>query len=279
MDYVLLGRIWNPVFDGDDDPALVAAQANYDAIEDKESDAAKSALSIVEAVKKGTSKSLFTQEDVNGFLAKDKKKAQEAHQKTLDELNILKKRANLSNEERAELEKKIEETQLSLKSKEEVAAQEREKLVKSHKKEIGKITEDRDKWFGLYKTSTINTAITNAAVANDAFAPSQIISYLGPNTQIKEELDDKGKPNGNWVPEVTFNDSKDGKPIVLKLSPNDAVKRMKEMDEHANLFRGEGESGMHRLPRKPGGDVNAAEIAKDPVAYRKARKDGTLSLG
>ena len=281
MNNLLLSRIWNPVFDGDegDDPSVVAAQAAYDAIEDKDSDPAKSALGILEAVKKGTSKSLFSQEEVNGFLAVDKKKHQGDHQKTLDELTLLKQRANLSAEERTDLEKRIEDTQLALTSKEEMAEHERKKLVKAHGKEVAGITAERDNWHKLYKTSTIETAITNAAVNHKAFAPSQIISYLGPKTQIIEGLDDKGKLNGTWVPEVTFNDVKDGKPIVLKLSPMDAVKRMKEMDEHVNLFKGEGEGGLNRFQRSQGKESTAAELAKDPKAYREARKAGTLDFG
>ena len=281
MRNLLNGRIWYPVFDGDDDddPAVVIAQAAYDAIEDKESDAAKSALLVLDAVKKGTSKSLFTQEDVNNFLAKDKKKLQGEHQKTLDELNLLKQRANLSAEERAELEKRIEDTQLALTSKEEMALQEKKKLEKAHAKEVANLTQERDNWHNLYKKSTIETAITNAAVSHKAFAPSQIISYLGPKTQLVEGLDEKGKPNGTWVPEVMFNDVKDDKPIVLKLSPMDAVKRMKEMDEHVNLFKGEGTDGIHRFQRAPGEKTDASTLAKDPKAYREARKNGTLDFG
>jgi hypothetical protein len=280
MNELLLSQIWNPVFEGDDEnPAVVSAQATYDAIEDKDSDSAKSAALVLEAVKKGTSKSLFTQDDVNGFLAKDKKKLQGDHQKTLDELNILKKRANLSAEERAELEKRIEDTQLAITSKEEMAHQDKKKLEKAHAKEIGSLTTDRDNWHSLYKTSTIDTAITNAAVNHKAFAPSQIISFLGPKTQIIEGLDAKGKPNGTWVPEVTFNDFKDDKPIVLKLSPMDAVKRMKEMEEHVNLFKGEGDGGLGRFQRQQGKEPDAKDIAKDPAAYRKARKEGTLDYG
>jgi len=277
----LVNRVWNPIFEGNDDvnPAVQVAQAAYDAIEDKESDSAKSAASVLEAVKKGTSKSLFSQEEVNTFLAKDKVKHQEAHQKTLDELNLIKKRTDLNAEERAELEKRIEETQLSLKSREEVAQQEREKLVKNHKKDLDGLTKDRDNWHSLYKTSTIETAITNAAVQNEAFAPSQIISFLKPKTRIIEALDDKGKPTGSWIPEVTFEDTKDGKPLILKLSTSDAVKRMKEMDEHANLFKGEGQSGINRLQQIKGKDLDTAALAKDPAAYRKARKEGILDFG
>jgi hypothetical protein len=277
----LLKRIWNPVFEGDDDPhpLVVTLQATYDAIEDKESEPAKAAAEVIEAVKKGTSKSLFSQEDVNGFLSKDKKKQQDSHQKTLDELTLLKKRANLSAEERTELEKKIESTQLSLQTKEELAQAEREKLVKGHSKEVVKLTDERDSWHKLYKTSTIETAITNAAVSNEAFAPSQIISFLKPKTQIIEGLDDKGKPTGFWVPEVTFEDVKDGKPIILKLSTSEAVKRMKEMDEHVNLFKGEGAEGLHRFQKAKGKDLDEAALARDPAAFRKARKDGTLDFG
>ena len=166
----------------------------------------------------------------------------------------------------------------SLRTKEELAQQEREKLIKNHNKEIEKLTSERDTWQKLYQSSTIETAITNASIEHQAFSPSQINAYLGPKTRLVEGLDEKGKPNGRWVPEVTFEDVKDGKPIVLKLSPSEAVKRMKEMDEHVNLFKGEGESGLNRFQQRKGKDLDLKTLASDPKAYREARKAGTVAF-
>ncbi len=69
----------------------------------------------------------------------------------------------------------------------------------------------------------------------------------------------------------------DGKPVTLDVSVKDAVKRMREMDEYANLFIGDGTGGTGGSTRNSsGGNLNVAELAKDPVKYREARKAGKI---
>lgn len=271
--------IWTPVFDGD--AAVRAAQAYYDSIEDKSSDAAKQAKLMLEAAQRAAdSANLFTQDQVNSFLADEKRKLQKQHQKTLEDLEALQKKANLTKEERSELERKIEETQKLLETKEVTSEETINKLTKKHEKELTTVTEERDLWKNRYTSSTIENSLTKAAVDHKAGNPTQVIALLQPNTRLVEELDGKGKPTGNLVPRVTWKDKDDkGKDITLELAPAEVVKRMTTMDEHMNLFTPDGTGGAGYFRRNQAADVDIKELAKDPAAYRKARKEGTVSFG
>jgi len=222
----------------------------------------------------------FSQDDVNRFLASEKRKWKDQQQKAIDELEALRAKADLTDEERQQYDQRIETMKNELLTKEQLAAKEREKTTKAHQKEIEKLTGEVSNWKGRFTEATITRAITDAAVSNDAYVPGQIVAIVRPNTQLSEELDSEGKPTGNLVPIVTLKDKdKDGKPVTLKLSPKDAVKRMKEMDEYLNLFKGEGTGGLGGMNR--GGSAKQTDLknlAKDPAAYRKARKEGKVNF-
>jgi hypothetical protein len=270
----VLGVAWKPVFDD----AVTVAQKYYDSIEDKESDAGKAAKIMLDAAKKAAdSSNLFTQDQVNEYLKKDKVKHQLAHQKTLDELEALQKKAGLTGTEKADLEKQIEETRKLLETKEATTEEQMAKLTKGHAKEVGTLTERKDLWKKRYTTSTVTNSLTQAAVKHKAGNPAQVIAILQPLTTLTEELDKKGKPTGDLVPMTTWKDKDEkGAPVTLTLAPSDVVKRMSEMDEHMNLFDAEGTGGQGKFRRQAAGDLDVREIAKDTEAYRKARKDGTI---
>jgi hypothetical protein len=222
----------------------------------------------------------FSQDDVNRFLASEKRKWKDQQQKAIDELEALRAKANLTDEERQQYDDRIEQMKNELLTKEQLTQKEREKAEKAYKKELEKLTGERDNWKGRFTEATITRAITDAAVSNDAYVPGQIVAIVRPATQLAEELDGEGKPTGNLVPIVELRDKdKDGKPVTLKLSPKDAVKRMKEMDEYLNLFKGEGTGGLGGMNR--GGSAKQTDLknlAKDPAAYRKARKEGKVTF-
>ena len=68
----------------------------------------------------------------------------------------------------------------------------------------------------------------------------------------------------------------EGKPVTLELSPQDAVKRMSEMDQYLNLFKGDGSGGLGASSRPGGKPADIVELSKDPKKYRQARKDGKI---
>jgi hypothetical protein len=278
-------RIWKPVFENDDDAAIVTdleGQLNkisdQSSLEYKRTSKLLSAAKISLDIKAGK---YLPQDKVNALLAEDKRKHQDAHRTTLEELRALKTKASLSDEERQDLEKRIADTTRDLQTKAETATQEREKLIKTHKKEVEGLSFEKDAWKKRFTESTIKTSIISAAAASNpkAVNPDQIYVILQPHTRLTEELDGDGKPTGNYVPKVSFKDKDSkGKAVVLDLNPDEAIKRMAEIEEHFNLFVSDGQSGFGKYRDKKGKDLGIKDLAKDPAAYRAARKSGELKF-
>jgi hypothetical protein len=281
IDFTNQPSYWVPIFDPKKDPAVIIAKKVLDSITDKTSEDYKNAEILYNAaLKAADSSKLLTQKQVDELIAKETGKLKEGHRNTLEELNLLKEQANLTVKERADLEQKIEAAQATLITTEELAAQNAEKLEKRHTKEIEDLTNRKSHWKKLYTTSTINGAIRDACEieGQQAFSSKQVLAILSPDTKLVEALDKQGKPNGILTPEVSFKDKdKDGKPIVLKLHPTEAVKRMSEMTEHANLFKGKGKGGGG-LNNEQHSSADLKALGQDPAAYRAARKDGSLTL-
>lgn len=220
----------------------------------------------------------FTQEHVNKLLATEKRKHQQATQKALDELEAIKKRANLTAVERAELEGRIEQMHNEFLTKEELTKKERDKVTRDYEARIAVLGKEKETWQSKYTDSTVVRSITDAAAVGNAYNPVQIVAILRPITRLVEGLNSDGEPTGELVPKVAFSDTdKDGKPVTLELSPSEAVKRMSEMDQFLNLFKGEGIGGLGSTSRAGGKAPDMVTLAKDPQKYRDARKKGMLS--
>lgn len=222
----------------------------------------------------------FTQDEVNSILKKEKEKYREQMQSTVSELEMLRKKANLTKEEKAQLDTKIEDLQNQLLTKEQKAQTELERYRKNAEKEKTTLTEELATWKARYSKSTIERSIMDAGLKHDAVDPEQLVKLLSHDTQIVEELNEDGEPTGNLVPKVTFKDTdKDGKPIELKLTPEETVKRMSEIDRYFNLFKNKGSGGMGDLSRRNKGEPSIADLAKsNPNEYVEKRMKGELSL-
>jgi len=220
----------------------------------------------------------FSQEHVNAILAKDRRKHQSAVTKLMSEFDALKSKSSMTAQERTELEERLQEVQKNLLTKEELAKDRMTKLEKQHKEAVGVLTSERDSWQHRFTESTIARSLVDAAAENDAYSPEQILAILRPSTRLVEALDDEGKPTGEMIPKVTFKDIKDKKPITLELTPAEAVKKMRDIDRYLNLFKGEGVGGLGLQNRNSSGKVDLKELAKDPAAWAKARKEGKITF-
>ncbi len=219
----------------------------------------------------------FTQEEVNAFLAKEKRKTQDTQKQLATQLQEHKKNAQLSVEERDDLTKQIEDLQGKYMTVEELSRQTTDKASKKHKKELDDTTAERDSWQQRYTKSTIEAEIARAAAANKAISADQILAILRPATKLSEKLDDTGKPTGNLEPRVSFQDlDKEEKPILLDLTVDEAVKRMTELQQHGNLFQGNKTGGLGGSggANSKTGKIDIVKIAReDPAQYRKLRKE------
>ena len=255
---IFIPRVSFVCFDGDDDAAAAAAKAAEEA-----------------AAKKAAEEKTFTQEEVNTYLAKEKRKTQEAQRNLATQLEDAKSSSKLSQDDRDDLEKQIEVLQKQYMTGEERARQASEKMSKKHDEEFKLAQSDRDGWKVRYTEAVIDSAIIGAASVNKAVSPVQIAAMLKPATKLTEKLDDEGKPMGSYEPRVTFMDTdKDDKPVELDLTIPEAVKRMAELEQYGNLFEGSKVGGLGGRSGTKGRTVDIAKIAvEDPALYRKLRKE------
>jgi len=217
----------------------------------------------------------FTQDQVNTFLAEEKRKHQKTQQALATELEGLKKNASLTAEEKKVLEKRIEELQNQYMTAEEKARHASEKVQKQTTEQLEALTKERDTWQRLHSQLLIDTQIIKSATENKAYYSEQIAALLRPVTKLVENLDEEGKPNGEYTPKVMFADKdKNDKPIILELTIPEAVKRMTELDQFGNLFEGSKKGGVGGSGNVSAQKIDIAKIAREnPVEYRKLRKE------
>jgi hypothetical protein len=219
----------------------------------------------------------MTKAEVDALLADERKKFQTTQQRMLDEVEALRTKSTLTAQERKELEGRLENLKSEFLTKEQLADREKEKLTKQMKDTSETLTKERDSWRQRFEVSTVLRSITDAAATNKAFNASQVVAILRPSTKVVETVDAEGKPTGEYEAMVDFADKdKAGKPVTVRLTPADAVKRMRELPDFGNLFEGTGVGGRGGQSRGTGGKLDLKTLATDPVAYREARKRGEI---
>jgi hypothetical protein len=247
--------------------------------------AADAAASAAAAAAEGTPK-VFTQEEVNKMMAADKRKHQDVLVKTEQSYKeLLASNKSLTEKERATLEENLATVQGQLRTKEETAKMEKKQLEEQL---TGKIKEHETRaheWENRYKTETVTRSLQDAAVSADAFQSSQIVALLTPMTRLVEMIDEKtNKSTGKFRPVVDFPDvDADGNPTITVRTPDEAVKRMKDLPEtYGNLFKSNVVSGIGANSATgvtPGanGKVNLRNLT--PEQYRELRAKNPAALG
>lgn len=213
----------------------------------------------------------FTQEELNRILAEEKRKS-------LKQLEDLKKAKGLTDKEKSDLSTRIEELQNQLLTKEQLAAKEKEKRDREHDEKLQQLTAEKNTWQERYVKTTITTAIVGEASRQEAFDSDALIALLGPDTRLVEVTDGEGNATGDYEPRVKFKDidEKEKKPVVLDLTVEQAVKRMKDMPKFGYLFKSTAAGGL-------GGNSGAGKGSKaDPAKmtheqYLKYRKENGIT--
>lgn len=226
----------------------------------------------------------FTQEDINKFLAEDRRK-HEAKYKQLEVSyqNILQTKG-LAEDERTKLKVEFEDLQKSFRTKEQQMEFEKKQAALKYESELGDWKTKATRWESMYKDQVIQTSLQDAAVGGEAFNPYQIIGLLQPITELRPEIDKDGKETGRLAPMIDFPDidEKTGESIKTLRSPKDAVKRMKELPQlYGNLFKSNVVSGVGAGTAAGGaaasGKVDVTKLT--PEQYRKIRAENPELLG
>jgi hypothetical protein len=139
----------------------------------------------------------------------------------------------------------------------------------------------------MYRDSTVQRSSQDAAVKNDAFSPSQIVTLLKPMTKLVEVLDPITKrPTGQYEVQIEMMEVNPKTNELEKMvrSPEDAVKRMKELPEqYGNLFKSGVVSGIGSgsatggVAPGQGGKIDVRKLT--PAQYREIRAKNPELLG
>jgi hypothetical protein len=228
-----LSRPWSACFEGEEDAAKAAAD--------------KAAADATAAAAAGAGKT-FTQEQVNGIVAADRRKLEEALKKTEKQYQDLLASQSLTEQERKALQANLEMVQGQLRSKEEQLLLEKKQIEEAYACKMQEMEKKASHFETLYRDSTIERALQDAAVKHEAWSPSQVVALLRGQTKMLEETDPKtGKLTGRYKPvvEMLALNTTTGEMETKAYTPEDAVKKMKDTpDTWGNLFRSGVVSGI-----------------------------------
>lgn len=199
----------------------------------------------------GTGEKTFTKAELDQMIEQERKVNTDRNRKVLDQLEEFKKNQSLSAQEKETLQKKIDEFQGLILTKDEQIEKERKKAEKKFNEEKEALTKQKDFWESRYRDSTIHANIVSASTTAKAVNPSQILAILGSKASLVEEKDEQGNVSGFSV-KIKYNAVKDGKSYTLDLTPAEAIERMKEDEQYQNLFTDtlKGGSGMGENARR-----------------------------
>ena len=214
------------------------------------------------------------QDELNTLMADNRRKLTKQNTDLIKQLESFKNAANTTQQQRDELQARIEQLEVQYLSKEELTKREQQKEQKKYQQELEKLSSEASGWKNLYSTETIDRALQNAAIEGKAVHPGQIVEILKNKTKLAEVIED-GQPTGRYAPVVQLEDvTEDGKPVVLEMSPSDAIKRMREIPTNHNLFEGTSSSGFGESGGVGGNkSQQSLDALKDPANYVKWRKE------
>lgn len=218
---------------------------------------------------------LFTQEDVNRLMKQDKDKTKKDNEKLLGELKKFHDQG-LTPDLKESFQARIAELENQGKTQEQIAKERQDKLAKEYETKLSSKSQEADFWKNNYTTYRQDSEIKDAATKKKARNAEQVLAILKPHTSFREIMGDDKKPTGSFDTRVNWRDKdKDGNPITLDLSVTEAVDRMAESADHANLFDSgtNGGLGGFSAPGRKNGEKDPSEMSgEEYLAWRKKNK-------
>lgn len=215
----------------------------------------------------------FTQAQLNEILAADRRKHQEKTQAVQAQAKQLEVRMekliadkNTSDAARASLEQDLEELRASQRTEAEQRQHLAEKAKVEHETAINNLKNESKQWESLYKISSIERTLTDAAVKHEAFSPGQLVSLLKDKTEMRPCKDQEGQVIPGRFEAKTAVEVKDEHGNILKhwKNPDEAVELMKQnANEYGNLFRNAVIAGI--------GAGTAASTGKNSVGVDRSK--------
>ncbi len=194
----------------------------------------------------GNGEPKFTQADVDRMMAEHRKGLQKTNQELIEQLEQLRQSANLTAQQKEEVEARIQTLSQQHLTKEQQAQEEYTKLKKKYEKETKELAEREVTWKSRFENTLIDNAIAVGASEHNARSAKQLQMMFRSQAKVVEVVDEGGKPTGVWEARLPVEvvDPKTKQKTVLELPIPEALGKLKEVDEFANLFNTDGRSGF-----------------------------------
>lgn len=188
----------------------------------------------------------FTQEEVNKMLAENKRNLQKENQELVKQLEEIRSNANLSQQQKDELDARINTLTQQHLTEQQKLQLELEKVTKKYKTDTETLSSEAKKWQTNFHSTLITNSILEGATKHQAASSKQLLAMLGSQVKVVEEVDDTGKPTGRYVPKLpmTVIDPKTKKPVQMELDVVEAIGKLREDPEYSNLFLVDGKPGL-----------------------------------
>ncbi len=224
------------------------------------------------------------QEFFNRKLADERRALQNQNNKTIDELKKLQIATGTTEQQKKELQERINELQRQYLSKEEIQKQEQERTQREFQQQLQQHKSEAEQWKNRFHETAITRALQDEAISFEAFNPNQIIDLLQTRTKLVDEKDTDGNSTGRLLPRVALVESdSEGKPVTLDLTVKEALQRMKNTpDKYGNLFKstlagGLGQSGSTSGAGGKGGKPNFSKMS--PAEWQEYKKKNPTLAG
>lgn len=219
---------------------------------------------------------LFTQEEVNRMMKADKDRAKRETEQLATQLRTLNEQG-LTPDNMAALQSRIDELENFGKSQEQLAKEAQTKLQKKYDAELKTARDGETHWKTSYENFRLDSEIKSAARDKKARNPEQVHAILRGKSVLRPILDDSKKPTGQYDTRVIWNEKgENGEDVSLELSVTDAVARMFDSPDHANLFESGsvgGIGGYQNANGPKGKQKDPGEMSMDEYnAWRDAEK-------
>jgi parvulin-like peptidyl-prolyl isomerase len=216
----------------------------------------------------------ISQDELNRMMADNRRNLTRQNEEMANRLEALQSQFNMTAEERDEMKQTIESLRTQTLTQDELQKREAKKAADAHKKEIDTLAGERDQWKGRYESETVMRAILDAS--SDAYEASQIVAILGPKTRLTSvKNEETGEESLQPITKYEHVDE-DGKPKTLEISPQEAVKLMKETRRYHNLFISDKVAGLGLTGSV---DMEGEPDMDDMAKYMKWRESNKATLG
>jgi hypothetical protein len=223
---------------------------------------------------------VFTQDEVNKLMEDHRKNLQNQNKELITQLEELRNNNNLTAQEKENLQARIDTLSQQHLTKDQQNQEAYAKLQKKYESDTKNLKEAEATWKTRFEGVMVDNAIALGANQHNARSAKQLQMMFKNQAKVVEVVGDDGKPTGVWEARmpVEVTDPKTKQKATVELAVQDAIGKLREIDEFANLFNTDVKSGFGGGNYNSGASGNGStpDFSKmTPDEYAEWRKKQT----